>query len=124
VVIGDHQFFKGYTVFICKEHETELHFLKEDFKNKFLSEMSKVAEAVYNAFKPDKLNYELLGNGDTHIHWHIFPRREKDTPEKGPVWWLDRNIMFSDETKPTEKELDELRMKLYNELEKLIKPIS
>jgi hypothetical protein len=37
--------------------------------------MSKVSEAVFKAFKPDKLNYELPGNGDSHMHWHIFPRR-------------------------------------------------
>lgn len=34
-----------------------------------------MAEAVYNAFQPDKLNYELLGVGSgVHMHWHIFPR--------------------------------------------------
>ena len=29
--------------------------------------MAIVAEAVYNAFQPDKLNYELLGAGDGTI---------------------------------------------------------
>ena len=23
VVIGDHQYFRGYTIFLCKEHKTE-----------------------------------------------------------------------------------------------------
>lgn len=51
----------------------------------FLNEMSLVAEAVYNAFGPDKLNYELLGQGENvHMHWHIFPRRKGDTPVPGP----------------------------------------
>lgn len=36
--------------------------MEEDFKAEFLVEMSKVAEAVYNAFSLDKLNYDLLGN--------------------------------------------------------------
>jgi diadenosine tetraphosphate (Ap4A) HIT family hydrolase len=120
VVIGDHQYFKGYTLFLCKEHKTELHFLDEDFRNKYLIEMSKVAEAVYNAFKPDKLNYELLGNGDSHIHWHIFPRRENDTPVKGPVWWLDRELMFSEDVKPGHDELRDMKAKLFAELEKLL----
>ena len=119
VVIGDHQYFKGYTLFLCKHHETELHFLEEGFKEKFLIEMSKVAEAVYKAFNAEKMNYELLGNGDSHIHWHLFPRREGDFPEKGPVWWLDRKIMFSNEVIPNENELREMKTKLFNELEKL-----
>lgn len=119
VVIGDHQYFKGYTLFLCKHHETELHFLEEEFKEKFLIEMSKVAEAAYKAFDAKKMNYELLGNGDSHIHWHLFPRREGDSPEKGPVWWLDRKIMFSSEVMPNENELKEMKIKLFNELEKL-----
>lgn len=48
VVLGDHQRFKGYTLFLCKEHTTELHFLESSFKVKYLEEMSLVAEAVYN----------------------------------------------------------------------------
>lgn len=54
VVIGDHQYFKGYTLFLCKHHVTELHFLEPDFRRQFLHEMSIVAEAVYNAFLPEK----------------------------------------------------------------------
>ena len=55
--------------------------LDPEFKKKFLEEMSIVSEAVYDAFKPDKLNYELLGTGNAiHMHWHLFPRREGDIP--------------------------------------------
>jgi diadenosine tetraphosphate (Ap4A) HIT family hydrolase len=123
VVVGDHQLFKGYTLFLCKHHKTELHFLADDFKSKFLVEMSKVAEAVYNAFIPDKLNYELLGNGDAHIHWHLFPRRKSDIVD-GPVWWTDREVMSSEEVKPTIQELEEMKSLIYLELEKLTPIIS
>ena len=93
MVLGDVQRFKGYTLFLCKEHATELHFLESEFRNKHLQEMSVVAEAVYNAFHPDKLNYELLGVGNaTHIHWHIFPRKEGDTPGKGKDNESEKNI--------------------------------
>lgn len=71
VTLGWHQRFKGYTVFICKQHASELHELEKDFKIKFLEEMSIVAEAVFNAVKPDKLNYELLGNGISHLHCYV-----------------------------------------------------
>ena len=46
VVIGDHQHFKGYTLFLCKEHKTELFQLDYATKMKFLEEMSVVAEAM------------------------------------------------------------------------------
>lgn len=120
VVLGDVQRFKGYTLFLCKEHATELHFLKKDFRNVFLEEMSLVAEAVYNAFHPDKLNYELLGVGNgVHMHWHIFPRRTGDTPEQGPVWKLSIAELNSDEYKPDEEELENLKTLLNYELDKL-----
>lgn len=121
VVLGDIQRFKGYTLFLCKEHATELHFLDKDFKRTFLEEMSLVAEAVYNAFHPDKLNYELLGVGcGVHMHWHIFPRRAGDTPEPGPVWRLNKSELNSDEYKPDEEELERLKTLLNLELSKLI----
>ena len=40
VVLGDHQHFKGYTLFLCKEHKTELFDLAPDRKLAFLEEMS------------------------------------------------------------------------------------
>jgi diadenosine tetraphosphate (Ap4A) HIT family hydrolase len=120
VVIGDHQYFKGYTLFLSKQHKTELHFLESEVKKTFLHEMSIVAEAVYNAFNAEKLNYELLGNGDSHLHWHLFPRRENDSPVKGPVWWVDREEMFSDNIRPSQDELEEMKNSLYAELNKLI----
>ena len=90
VVIGDNQHFKGYTLFLCKEHKTELFQLERSVKMKFLEEMSIVAEAVARAFVAEKMNYELLGNGDTHLHWHLFPRVSGDLENygnngKGPV---------------------------------------
>ena len=121
VVIGDYQRFKGYTVFICKEHATEIHFLEETFRKKFLYEMSLVAEAVYRAFKPDKLNYELLGIGNkAHMHWHFFPRREGDTPTPGPVWKLKKEEMYHEQYLPTDEELNKLKQKLDKALQKLI----
>lgn len=120
VVMGDHQHFKGYTLFLCKEHVTELHYLSYEFKMKYLEEMSIVAEAVYNVFKPEKMNYELIGNGDTHVHWHLFPRVAGDTPEKGPVWWLPKEEMWNDESRPKDDELKIMINKLKIEINRLL----
>lgn len=124
VVIGDHQYFKGYTLFICKKHETELFHLNKSFKMKFLEEMSLVAEAVSKAFNAEKMNYELLGNGETHLHWHLFPRISGDLDGfgnngKGPVWWLPMEKMYCDENIPATPELNDMKCKLIKELNKL-----
>ena len=72
VVLGDTQRIEGYTLFLCKKHETELFDLDEDFATKYMKEMIFVAKAVKNAFRADKINYECLGQGDAHLHWHLF----------------------------------------------------
>lgn len=125
VVIGDHQHFRGYTLFLSKEHHTELFQLPRPTKLKFLAEMSLVAEAVFKAFKAEKMNYELLGNGDAHIHWHLFPRNAGDLEDygnngSGPVWWYPLEKMFSDDTRPGEDELALLKKQLLLELENLL----
>ena len=117
VVLGDYQRFKGYTLFLCREHATELHFLESGFRTKFLAEMALTAEAVYRAFAPDKLNYELLGAGrGVHMHWHIFPRRKGDTPVPGPVWKLAREEMYHEKYIPDRQELAQMKEQLDREL--------
>lgn len=125
VVIGDNQHFKGYTLFLCKEHISELFQLEQKQKISFLEEMSIVAEAVSKSFGAEKMNYELLGNGDTHLHWHLFPRVSGDldgygNDGKGPVWWYPMEKMYSDNNRPTDQELVEMKLKLLLELDKLI----
>ena len=92
---------------------------------KFLEEMSIVSEAVSKAFHAEKINYELLGNGDTHLHWHLFPRVSGDLEGygnngKGPVWWYPMEKMYDDRIRPSVEELNDMKEKLYVELEKLM----
>lgn len=127
VVIGDNQHFYGYTLFLYKSHgsTTELFHLDKQERAKFMEEMTVVAQAVSNAFGAEKMNYELLGMGDAHLHWHLYPRRTGDIGEygnhgKGPVWWYPMEKMYSDDNRPSEKQLSEMKKKLLAELEKLI----
>ena len=70
VVIGDYQHFKGYTLFLYKDHVVELFDLDEKTRAKHLYEMTLVVEAVKNAFGAQKINYECLGNGEGGAHIH------------------------------------------------------
>lgn len=126
VVIGDNQYFKGYTLFLHKEHKTELFQLDPKTKAKYLEEMALVGEACSRAFGAEKMNYELLGMGDQHVHWHLFPRNFGDLGEygvngNGPVWWLPRDKMWSEDVMIKGAELEELKSKLARELDLLFK---
>ncbi|MBQ7488111.1 MAG: GNAT family N-acetyltransferase [Clostridia bacterium] len=120
VVIGDSQRFEGYTLLLCREHATELSQLTPDFRDAFLRDMALTAEAVQLAFHPDKLNYELLGTGKgRHMHWHIFPRRNGDTPMPGPVWQVQD--MQDVQYRPGPEKLSELREALGQAIDRLRK---
>lgn len=125
VVIGDHQYFEGYTLFLAKEHVTELHHMEAPIKLRFLEEMSTVQEAVSKAFSAQKMNVELLGNGDAHAHWHIFPRREGDMKGhglngRGPVWWVPWKEMAAEDCRVQSQQLEHLIQSLSVELDKVI----
>ena len=124
VVLGDHQHFRGYTLFLCKEHVSELHELDRGTRVRFLEEMSIVSEAVAKAFDAEKMNCELLGNGDSHLHWHLFPRKAGDIGNcgnhgKGPVWWYPMEKMYDDRNRPTAEELNEMKTKIVKSLNRI-----
>ncbi len=85
-VLADNQYYPGYTIFVAKQCVPELHDLPPGVRSRFLEEMAQVAEAVFRACKPRKLNYELLGNSVAHLHWHLFPRYADDPNPRWPVW--------------------------------------
>ena len=94
VVLGDHQRFKGYTLFLCKEHQTELFHLERDKKLKFLEEMSIVAEAVSNAFDAEKINYvdlkqnffmKLCGVSSVQISCAGYGKNKNEVPVLMPL---------------------------------------
>jgi diadenosine tetraphosphate (Ap4A) HIT family hydrolase len=105
-VLGDNQHYPGYTIFLSKHCVPELHALPPGMRSLFLEDMALVAEAVFRAFRPRKLNYELLGNSVPHLHWHLFPRYEDDPNPAWPVW---NNPAFIEAVRRTAIEPERLR---------------
>lgn len=80
------QFFQGYAFVTLKWHAEELFELDDKDRKRFLEDMSQVSSAIARALKPDKMNYELLGNGMPHLHWHLVPRYRSDPFWGRPIW--------------------------------------
>lgn len=118
VVLGDYQFFRGYTLLLSKQHKRELHELETGTRKAFLFEMSEIAAAVYRAFAPRKLNYELLGNTDEHLHWHVIPRYLDDPLPGKESGQIDVAIRKAPETRPSQNEIIVLKQRLLAELYK------
>ncbi len=115
-VLGDNQYVPGYTLFISKTCVPELHELAPERRSRFLDEMATVAEAVFRAFEPRKLNYELLGNSVAHLHWHLIPRYADDPKPEWPIW-SNEAFLSAPRVTPVEPEvLAERRQRLRDAL--------
>ncbi len=88
LVIGEHQYFKGYSVLHHKECIEDITDLDEEKQRKYLEEVMIAAKAVKKHFKAKRINYSSLGNVVSHLHFHIFPRYEAElnSKEKKDPW--------------------------------------
>jgi diadenosine tetraphosphate (Ap4A) HIT family hydrolase len=85
-LLGPWQYYTGYCVLVSRVHAAELFELGDDDRRGLLDDMTHLARAIAGAFRPRKMNYELLGNQVPHLHWHLFPRSETDPDHLQPVW--------------------------------------
>ena len=85
-VLSESQFFRGYTLFLCKSPAPDLEDLPRELRFQFLKEMALVSEAVFETVKPHKMNVESLGNVVPHLHFHLFPRFLSENEPQKPVW--------------------------------------
>ena len=86
VLLNRDQFFPGYTFVFTRGHATELFQLERERRTAVMEEVAAVASALHTLFRPDKINYELLGNMVPHMHWHIVPRFRSDPLWPRPIW--------------------------------------
>ena len=94
VILNRDQFFPGYTLLFTKQHVTELFHLDPAVRSGLMEEVSRVAEALFTLFQPDKINYELLGNMVPHIHWHLVPRISAEPLWPRPIWSEPHNDLL------------------------------
>ena len=86
LVLGDHQYFEGYSLLLLKKHVRELHELPDKIQINLYQELMLAGKAIHKTFRPWKMNYSCYGNTVEHVHWHIFPRYEKETDHKMYPW--------------------------------------
>ncbi len=111
------QYFRGYTFFAARRCLPEVFGLAQPERATHLHEMVEVAHALDRAFRPTKMNYEALGNGTPHLHWHLIPRYETDPHPRGPVW-EDLNFLrqFWLGGAPPDEHSDEARREILRQL--------
>jgi diadenosine tetraphosphate (Ap4A) HIT family hydrolase len=93
VFLHEDQFFPGYVLLVLRRHVTELYDLPAPERATLMEEVSRVAHALAQVFRPVKMNYELLGNLVPHIHWHLVPRLATDPAPHSPIWTVEHQAV-------------------------------
>jgi diadenosine tetraphosphate (Ap4A) HIT family hydrolase len=88
VVLGDSQFFLGYSLLLPDPVAHSLNSLTLRNRRQILEDMAAVGDALLACTDAYRINYEILGNHDQALHAHIFPRRttEPEDSRVQPVW--------------------------------------
>lgn len=90
-VMGDVQFLPGYCLLLPDPVVPDLNAMDMPQRINFLSDMTRLGDAVLAVTGAVRINYEMLGNLEPALHAHVFPRF-KDEPEElrtTPVWLYD-----------------------------------
>lgn len=64
----------------------EITDLDEVAQAQLMTEVNRVARALQDVTKPDKLNIAALGNVVPQLHVHIIARRKNDAAWPRPIW--------------------------------------
>lgn len=83
--VSDHRF-PGRCVVTLHQHATELFDLSPAVRRAFADDVSTAARAIKLAVNAFKMNYEILGNADPHVHCHLIPRQMDEPKPKAPAW--------------------------------------
>ena len=81
------QRFRGYSILSFDPWDaTSLDDLSKEEYFAFMGDLRSASKALRKALTPDHMNYELLGNTNPHLHWHIVPRYQTDPRWGQPIW--------------------------------------
>lgn len=90
-VMGDVQFLPGYCLLLADPVVPSLNVLGEQARQQFLSDMTRLGDALLAVTDALRINYEILGNAEPELHAHLFPRYawEVDSARRMPAWFYD-----------------------------------
>ena len=96
-VLGDWQHFPGYSLLLADPIAPDLNSLDRDQRAGFLLDMARLGDAILTVTGARRINYEILGNSDTALHAHVFPRYSWELEElaNGPVYGYQDGVLHS-----------------------------
>ena len=96
LILFKEQSHPGRCVVAYKDHESEIIDLSEEERNAFLADVCHAANALHEAFHPDKVNYGAYGDTGHHLHVHLVPKY-RDEFEWGGTFEMNPQKKFLSE---------------------------
>jgi diadenosine tetraphosphate (Ap4A) HIT family hydrolase len=78
--------YPGFCRVILTRHIKEMSDLDRHQRERLMSVVFAVEEAVREILLPEKINLASLGNMTPHLHWHVIPRFRRDRTFPAPIW--------------------------------------
>jgi diadenosine tetraphosphate (Ap4A) HIT family hydrolase len=90
-VFGEQQFVRGYTLLLPDPVVPNLNALGARERIAFLSDMSRLGDALLKVTGAARINYAIFGNQEPALHAHVIPRYadEPDTLRTAQPWAYD-----------------------------------
>jgi len=93
-VMGQSQFLLGYSLLLPDPVVPHLNAMDLATRDRFLSDMGKLGDAVFAVTGALRINYAMFGNVEPALHAHVIPRytNESETMRTAHPWMYDWNI--------------------------------
>jgi diadenosine tetraphosphate (Ap4A) HIT family hydrolase len=93
-VMGQSQFLKGYSLLLPDPVVPHLNAMDSSARDRFLSDMGKLGDAVFAATGALRINYAMFGNVEPALHAHVIPRYtdEAESMRTAHPWMYDWSI--------------------------------
>jgi diadenosine tetraphosphate (Ap4A) HIT family hydrolase len=90
-VMGQAQFLKGYSLLLPDPVVPHLNTMDSSTRDRFLSDMGKLGDAVFAATGALRINYAMFGNVEPALHAHVIPRYidEAESMRTAHPWMYD-----------------------------------
>ena len=79
-VMGTRQVLRGYSLLLPDPVVSDLNALAPEARDRFMSDLGRLGEAVKTATQALRINYAIFGNQEPALHAHVLPRFP-DEPE-------------------------------------------
>jgi diadenosine tetraphosphate (Ap4A) HIT family hydrolase len=92
-VMGNSQFLRGYSLLLPDPVVPHLNAMEGSARDRFLSDMGKLGDAVLAATGALRINYAMFGNVEPALHAHVIPRfsTEPEAMRTAHPWAYDWN---------------------------------